>query len=632
MKTRSCLELLVVALPFWAGSVLFSLDQSAFAGPDRSAATDSIDWKFLFNQLFALEIKKEMEGEGYPIGMQNDALQEHLGYTPYTFNESIDRILEADTSSMAYEKRLAIFGSQDNVNLVLRSDFLSSIPDAIRRKPRIASYLSVIDNQRKRSIQPNENFFLSPEGRNAIQGLTRDGSDDVALVLIPGYAAHAIKFEIFPEILSDMNSLKERPPTRPLLDEGNGFDLKFESPKKFYGRTKQANASFDILHPAGMELGNTVGYNAETADLMAQWIRDLPAQFGKKKLILLGYSKGAPTIFEMLQKHPDLKSRVIGVVTFCGVVQGTNIARQVKSQVGDVLGIRTIGDLVERIRKKGTKESLTTMAPFMSPLDLGFTKVDRIKQALAMFGLDTSKLADQVDRFLNGRELKELLDGIDDLSPLTRTRWNLKYLNDNLVAPGTFVFNTSAITDISSFASSRVSRVQKRRDYALIAPKLDEKGRVNWNRMSLDSVFLYLTSIGGFQLAPGGLYDTQVDLQNTKTPWLDQSPLSTTLLGSEIKELWESPEIRNLVSENGIKSYESFRNTPRSDLVSGGRLKHLKPYDLGEFKGHHWSLFLQAFRAPPEISKDFAVWDFPRKAYMRALIQTMAFYRLVNEG
>ena len=68
------------------------------------------------------------------------------------------------------------------------------------------------------------------------------------------------------------------------------------------------------------------------------------------------------------------------------------------------------------------------------------------------------------------------------------------------------------------------------------------------------------------------------------------------------------------------------------DLISEKRLKNLKPYDLGEFKGHHWSLFHQAFRAPPDISKDYAIWEFPRKAYMRALLQTIALYRMVNGG
>jgi hypothetical protein len=52
--------------------------------------------------------------------------------------------------------------------------------------------------------------------------------------------------------------------------------------------------------------------------------------------------------------------------------------------------------------------------------------------------------------------------------------------------------------------------------------------------------------------------------------------------------------------------------------------------DLGEFKGHHWNPFVQALRPPPELSKVHAVWDFPRKAFMRALIQVLAFHNLVR--
>lgn len=616
-------SLSAAALSFW-------LCPFALGAPDRSAVTDQVDWKLFFNQLFALEIRKEMEGEGLPIGMQDDALREHLGYTPYTFNDTLDKVLEVETSAQAFARRKAIYEDEGNLRLVGSPRFSASIPDIVRNIPRVKTFLAGIDVQRGRAIPKTENFFLSPEGLNTLQGLSRDGKDEVALVLIPGYAAHAIKFEIFPEILQDINELHGRPESRPLLSEGGGFDLEFESPRKFYGRTKPSPVSFDILHPAGMELGNTIGYNAETADMIAKWIQNLPSSYAKKKLILLGYSKGVPTIFELLQKHPELKSRVIGLITFCGVVQGTSIAREVKAQAGDVLGMRTIGDLIKRIRKKGLEESLTNMAPFLAPLDLGFTKVDRLKQALSVYGIDTSELSQQVDRFVNGRELKEFLDGMDDLAPSTRTRWNLKYLHDDLVTPGTFVFNSSAVTDITAFASQRVSRIQKRRDTTLIAPNLTKEGDIRWKDMSLDALFLYLTSIGGFQMAPGGLYDTQVDLQNTKTPWLDRSPLSATLVDEEIRDLWQDPEVKARVSENGITSYEAFRTTPRSELMSPQRLKGLKPYDLGEYKGHHWSLFLQAFRAPQDLSKDFAVWDFPRKAYMRALLQTMALYRIVN--
>lgn len=605
---------------------------TAIAAPDRGAPSDKVDWKLFFNQLFALEIRKEMEGEGYPNGAQEDALREHIGYTPYSFNESINKILEADTSARAFALRQEIFGSAGNLSLVEKAGFVASIPDNLRKNPKVAQFLSSIESQRKRSISPTENFFSSPEGLATINALTLDGVDDVALVLIPGYAAHAIKFEIFPEILADMNRLKGRPVTRPLLDDRNGFDLKYQSHRDFYSRSGESRPSFDILHPAGKELGNTVGFNAETADLMAKWLESLPSSYSKKKFILLGYSKGAPTIFEMLQRHPGLKSRVIGVVTFCGVVQGTNIARQVKSQLGDVLGVRTIGDLIKKVRRKGLSASLSNMAPFLSPLDLGFTKIDRIKEAMAIYGVDTSDLSEMVDRFINGREIRELVDGLDDLSPLTRSLWNLRYMNDDLVAPNTFVFNSSAVTDISAFASSRVSTSQRRRDTALIAPNIGRDGAIRWKDFSLDAIFLYLSSIGGFTLAPAGLYDTQVDLQNTKTPWIDQSPLSATLLETEIRALWDDPQVRTKVAERGISSYESFRSSPRSDLISSQRLKNLKPYDLGEFKGHHWSLFHQAFRAPAELSKDYAVWDFPRKAYMRALLQTIALYRIVNGG
>jgi hypothetical protein len=132
-------------------------------------------------------------------------------------------------------------------------------------------------------------------------------------------------------------------------------------------------------------------------------------------------------------------------------------------------------------------------------------------------------------------------------------------------------------------------------------------------------------------MAPGGLYDTQVDLQHTKTPWLDASPLTASLTMDEVQTLWDNPVIRDRVTALGVRSFEDFRTWPRGKLMDADAAANIGAFDLGEFKGHHWSLFLQAFRPPREISPDFAVWQFPRKAMMRALLQTFALYNLVQQ-
>ena len=199
-----------------------------------------------------------------------------------------------------------------------------------------------------------------------------------------------------------------------------------------------------------------------------------------------------------------------------------------------------------------------------------------------------------------------------------------------MINPGAFIFNVSAITDISTFASRSVVDGGRTRQSSLLTPRLDGNYNIAFKDFSLDAWFLYLASLTGFSLAPGGLYDTQVDLQHTKTPWLDSSPLSASLTPGELKTLWDNPQIRAMVGEAGISSFKAFCTSPRMNLISQRRRAGLGAFDLGEFKGHHWSLFTQAFRPAPETSQQFAVWSFPRKAFMRALLQTMALYNLAK--
>ena len=76
---------------------------------------------------------------------------------------------------------------------------------------------------------------------------------------------------------------------------------------------------------------------------------------------------------------------------------------------------------------------------------------------------------------------------------------------------------------------------------------------------------------------------------------------------------------------------EVLFSTPRRDLFKRNAVNNITSIDLGEFRGHHWSLFTQALKPPAQISKDYAFRDFPRKAFMRALLQVIATYRIVNE-
>ena len=604
--------------------------------PTASAAeTDQVKWKLVFNQLFALEIKKEWKGLGKSDADVQKALRQYTAYTPSTFNQTIDKVLTANTSSEAYKIRRSIYDNPNNYAVISNLDFTNSIPAAISNLPQVRTYLDGITQYSNRSIKSGENFFASPEARSFMDAISTVGSrprgQKVALVLVPGYAAHAIKFGIFPEIIGDMNLANGRTESRPILDEGNGFDIKYQDYTSYYS-THNGPVEFDIISPAGWEMGNTVGFNSETSDLLAKWIKGLPAHYSEHKLILLGYSKGAPIIFEFLQRHPEMKSRVIGLLTYGAVIQGTHVGRSGGKDIRAVLGKRSIGELIDNLKEQGLEESIDRLAPFIAGIDMSFLKIRTIKDLMTIFDVDSEKLDDQVDRLLEGREVRELLDGIDDLAPYTRTAWNLRYFDNNLVNPGTFMLNMSAVTDISSFASRPSYSNVRQRKHALLTPSLSSNGKILWKEFSLDAWFLYMASMDGFKQAPGGLYDTQVELQHTKSPWLDQSPLTASLTMDELKQLWNEVDIRKKVMGQGISSFSQFSNTPRAKLLRPSTHDHLNAYDLGEIKGHHWSLFLQAFRAPPDVSQEFAVWDFPRKAFMRALLQTFGLYNVIYQS
>ena len=599
---------------------------------------DLVQWKLVFNQFFALELKKEALAAQQPGNVDpalQQALAEHVNYTDSTFNQTIDWVTQARTSDEAYQRRRQHYERPENYEKIAAADFAMSIPGSVRALPEVARFLSAIEQYRSRPISPSENFFTSPEAANFVQAITRGAqgpsSQEVAFVLIPGYAAHTIKFEIFPEIVSDANRLYGRPESRPILKE-DGLDLTFEDFRTFYGNSSTQPRPFDILHPAGWEMGNTVGLNLETADLMAQWIRDLPAGYQNKKLILLGYSKGAPILLEMMERHPDIRARVIGVVTYAGVIQGTHVGRSAQEEIKGYLGSRSIGELIDRVRARGLGNSLNLIIPFLGPIDLSFVKLPKIEETLKIFDVDTSSWERQSNRLLDGREVRELLDGAFDLAPVTRTLWNLRHFDNNLAGPNTFVFNLSAVTDIKTFVRPTGFDADGHRRPSLIAPTLNSAGKINWKDFSLDALFLYASSVDGFKMAPGGLYDTQVELQHSKSPWLDRSPLSASLTDQELRDIWGMDDVRARLQRNAIHTFEQFRTTPRGDLLRADERNNLHAFDLGEIKGHHWSLFLQAFRPPKDQGEAFYQWPFPRKAYMRALLQTMGLYNLINQS
>jgi len=344
----------------------------------------------------------------------------------------------------------------------------------------------------------------------------------------------------------------------------------------------------------------------------------------------LGYSKGAPIVLDVVNRHPQLSKRILGYVTHAGVLQGAHAARAFLEQAGRVLRDVPMGEFVARLREEEPARLAQLVSPLFSQLDLSWLSVPRIRELFKTLGVDIGKYERQSERLLAGREVRELLDGARDLSPQERVRWSLVHLNDDCFLDKTYVFNLSGVADVRDFVRPVELSRQGEVGASLLAPTFDGDGELQWDKLSIDAIVLYFTSLAGFKNSPGGLFDAQVDLASSKMLHLDTRPLEASLLDEELEALWADEEVREEMERNGVLTSRAFASTPRSALVSEERRRNIDAIDLGEFRGHHWSLFVQALRPPPEVSETHAIWNFPRKAYMRALLQVLALRNLVD--
>jgi dienelactone hydrolase len=73
----------------------------------------------------------------------------------------------------------------------------------------------------------------------------------------------------------------------------------------------------------------------------ARQIRDalmaMPAEEGPPRIVLIGYSKGAPDILEAIVDYPEIRSRVAAVVSAAGAVGGSPLANDAEQYQADLL-------------------------------------------------------------------------------------------------------------------------------------------------------------------------------------------------------------------------------------------------------------------------------------------------------
>ncbi|MBF0297488.1 MAG: hypothetical protein HQK51_02140 [Oligoflexia bacterium] len=297
-----------------------------------------------------------------------------------------------------------------------------------------------------------------------------------------------------------------------------------------------------------------------------------------------------------------------------------------------------IANLIQCVMGENKFMSVTQLIPL---IDLVKELVDNVakEKDAEKIGIDIEKLKKELQAMLDKKDfIKETILGMRDLSPAYRTKWNLLHMNNNSFKDPMFFMNLSAITDVGNFVHPRGYNARgSDASVTPIAPMFKEKdGKLNidWKNFSIDSVFLYLSSLGGFNAAPAGLFDAQVELAHTKSFLLDGRPLSASLTKNELVEMWKDKEVQEFIKKVNpkINTLEKFSDLPRNSLIPKELSSNIDSIDLGEVGGNHWDVPMkQAFTPPSALAKDGSfIWDFPQMAYMRALMQTFAMYNLYN--
>ena len=77
--------------------------------------------------------------------------------------------------------------------------------------------------------------------------------------------------------------------------------------------------------------------STRNAQLIRDAIMNRPAEPGPPRLVLIGYSKGAPDVLEAVAAYPELRTRVAAVVSAAGTVGGSPLANDAEQYQADLL-------------------------------------------------------------------------------------------------------------------------------------------------------------------------------------------------------------------------------------------------------------------------------------------------------
>jgi hypothetical protein len=98
-------------------------------------------------------------------------------------------------------------------------------------------------------------------------------------------------------------------------------------------RDNLRRSGFDLMN---MEVDALSG-SSRNAELIRDGILAMPEMVASRRLVLIGYSKGAPDILEAIVRFPEVRPRVAAVVSIAGAVGGSPIADRSSQRMADLL-------------------------------------------------------------------------------------------------------------------------------------------------------------------------------------------------------------------------------------------------------------------------------------------------------
>lgn len=108
--------------------------------------------------------------------------------------------------------------------------------------------------------------------------------------------------------------------------------------KKFLGfQITEADHLTQFGHELSILEVEALSSSARNASIIREAVMNMPDSKTGMRLVLLGYSKGAPDILEAVATYPDLQRRVSAVVSVAGAVGGSLAANRVKQSTVNLL-------------------------------------------------------------------------------------------------------------------------------------------------------------------------------------------------------------------------------------------------------------------------------------------------------